>query len=130
MTRRAAGFTLVELVMTIALLTVGVPALISLGTNCLTSMHQGTYATTASMLAQEKLEQVLADRACSTRGFNYIVSGNYPAESSIPPFSGYTRSVTIAADSTYSGIVFRNVSVTVTAPDGNAVALSTWVLNP
>ena len=126
--RTQRGFTLVELVMTLMLLVIGVPALITLGNQCLQNLHQGAFVTTASALSQEKLEHILADVACDSRGPAYIIAGNYPAENPVTGFPGYTRSVTIAADSTFNGIVFRNVQVTTTAPDGTASSLSTWVL--
>lgn len=121
------GFTLIELVMTLMLLAIGVPALITLGNQCLQNLHQGAYNTTATALCQEKLERILNDVDNSSRGTAYVVSGNYPAEASIAGFSGYSRSVTIDPDSTFNSITFRNVKVTTTAPDGTTISLSTWV---
>ncbi|MBI5838391.1 MAG: prepilin-type N-terminal cleavage/methylation domain-containing protein [Candidatus Eisenbacteria bacterium] len=122
------GFTLIELVLVLMVLAVGIPPLISLGNNCLQSLHQGAYVTTATSLAQEKLENVAQDRALVSRGWSYIVAGNYPAESPVTGFPGYARATTIATDSTYSGVTYRNVSVTVTAPDNTQVTLFAWVV--
>lgn len=123
------GFTMVELVMVLVLVAVGVPPLISIGNTCLQKMHQGSYATVGTALAQEKLETILGDKAAPSRGFSYIVTGNYPAEPNVAGFTTYARSVTIDTDSTYNSVTFRCVTVTVTTPDGQACALSTWVLN-
>jgi prepilin-type N-terminal cleavage/methylation domain-containing protein len=127
--RRESGFTLIELVMVLMVLAIGIPALINLGTNCVRGMHQGAYVTTATSLAQEKLETIVGDEALASRGFAYITSANYPAEATITGFPGYSRSVTIAPDTVYNAVTFRNVSVTVTAPDATPVTLFTWVIN-
>lgn len=121
------GYTLIELVMTLMLLGIGVPTLITVGNQCLQGLHQGAYVTTASSLAQEKLEKILSDRDAANRGYSYIIAGNYPAENPVSGFTGFSRAVTVAADSTYDSITFRNVSVTVTCPDGTTCTLFTWV---
>jgi prepilin-type N-terminal cleavage/methylation domain-containing protein len=122
------GYTLIELVMVLMVLAVGVPPLISLGSNCVQNLRQGAYVTTATTLAQEKLEAIVGDRALVSRGWTYIAAGNYPAESPVTGFAGFSRSVTVSADSTYNAVVYRNVSVTVTAPDNTQVTLFTWVV--
>jgi hypothetical protein len=57
---------------------------------------------------------------------NYLVGSNYPAESPVAAFSNYGRSVSIVPDSTYDGVTFRTVSVTVTCPNIPAVTVTTW----
>ncbi|HVP37546.1 MAG TPA: prepilin-type N-terminal cleavage/methylation domain-containing protein [Candidatus Saccharimonadales bacterium] len=123
------GFTLVELVLVLMLLGLCLPPLINVGSNCVQKLHQGAYVTTATSLAQEKLEIILADRSIPSRGFAYITAANYPAENPVAGFPGYQRTTTVAADSSYSSVTFRNVSVTVTAPDGTQVTLFTWVVS-
>lgn len=123
------GFTLIELVMLLVILAIGVPPLIVIGNQILQQMHQSSYVTIGTALAQEKIETILGDKDAPSRGFTYIVSGNYAAESPVAGFTGYNRTVTIDADSTYNTITFRNVKVAVTTPDGQTCALSTWILN-
>jgi hypothetical protein len=115
--------------MLLVILAVGVPPLIVIGNQVLQQMHQSSYVTVATALAQEKIETILGDKDAPSRGFGYIISGNYPAESPVTGFTGYNRTVTIDADSTYNTITFRNVKVAVTTPDGQTCALSTWILN-
>jgi len=125
---RQAGYSLIELVMALVVVGVALPPMITIGNQCLQNMHQGAYVTAEVSLAQEKLEQLIADEASAGRGYSYIVSANYPAENPITGFTGYSRSVTIAADSTYNSMTFRNVKVTVTGPDGTSANLSTWLV--
>ena len=86
-------------------------------------------ASIAAQLAQAKLEEITADRNAATRGFTYVVAGNYPAETPVPAFSAFQRSVSVAPDSTYDGVTFRTVSVTVTTSGIPPVTLSTWFVN-
>ncbi len=120
---------MVELVMVLVLMAVGVPPLISIGNTCLQKMHQGSYVSVATALAQEEIETILGDKAAPSRGFSYIVTGNYPAEPNVSGFATYARSVTIDTDSTYNSVTFRCVTVNVTTPDGQTCSLSTWILN-
>src|SRR5439155_927223 len=83
-------------------------------------------ATIAAQLAQAKMEELAADRNSPTRGFSYLVAANYPAESPVPAFPGYSRSVAFASDSTYDGVTFRTVGVTVVCPNIPPVTLTTW----
>jgi len=83
-------------------------------------------ATVAAQLAQAKMEEIAADKNSPMRGFAYLVAANYPAESPVPAFSNYNRSVSIAPDSTYDGVTFRTVSVTVSCPNIAPVTVSTW----
>jgi len=83
----ARGYSLIELVMTLVVVGIAVPPMITIGNQCLQTMHQGAYVTTMTTLAQEKLEQLIADEASAGRGYAYIVSGNYPAEN---PVTGLT----------------------------------------
>jgi hypothetical protein len=74
------------------------------------------------------MEEITADKSSPARGFEYLVGRNYLPEDPVPAFPGYRRTVTIAPDSTFDGVRFRAVSVTVTAAGGKLppVTLTTW----
>ena len=50
----------------------------------------------ARWLAAEKIEDVLADRHSSTRGYSYVSSGSYPAENPVTGHAGFSRSVSVS----------------------------------
>jgi prepilin-type N-terminal cleavage/methylation domain-containing protein len=97
-----AGFTLIETVIVIVLLGLSFAVLIPL---TVSTRNSATPVLTqqAAALAQEKLEQVFADRLDQTtpRGFTYATTpGNYPAESPIAGVTGFSRSVAITCVTT------------------------------
>ncbi len=129
--RRAAapGFTLVEVVILIVIAGIAILPLAMLFATTSIRSSDARSASVAAQLAQAKLEEITADRNASTRGFSYVVAGNYPAETPIPAFSAFQRSVAVAPDSTYDGVTFRTVNVTVTTSGISPVTLATWFVN-
>ena len=123
---RNSGFTLIEVVLIIVIAGVAVLPLSMLFANSSIRSGDARNATVAAQLAGAKLEELAADRDSPTRGFSYLVSGNYPSESPVTAFPGYSRSVAIAVDSTYDGVTFRNVRVTVSCANIPPVTLTTW----
>lgn len=86
------GFTLIEIILLIVILAIAIPGLISV-LSFITKGQVNTLGTTTSaLLAQEKLEEVVADKRSPNRGYGYITNGNYPAD---VPMTGYNRSVNI-----------------------------------
>src|ERR1043165_5168889 len=90
---RRRGFTLIESIAAIIILTIAVPPL-------LWAIRQGHFqrvnpmmASKARWLATEKLEDIIADRHSTTRGYTYLTVGNYSTESPVSGFTGFTRSV-------------------------------------
>jgi prepilin-type N-terminal cleavage/methylation domain-containing protein len=122
----AGGFTLVEVVLVIVIAAVSLLPLSMLFAT--TSIRSGDAhnATLAAQLAEAKMEEITADKNSPTRGYAYITPAHYPAESPVPAFAGYSRSVTVAPDSVYDGVTFRTVSVTVTSSNIPPVTLTTW----
>lgn len=125
----AAGFTLIEVVILIVVAGIAVLPLAMLFATTSIRSSDAQSASVAAQLAQAKLEEITADRNASTRGFSYVTAGNYPAENPVPAFSAFQRSVSVAADSTYDGVTFRSVSVTVTTSGVPPVTLTTWFVN-
>jgi Tfp pilus assembly protein PilV len=128
--RRAApatGFTLIEAIMSIVILSISVPAMIYAVRNAHTQRVNPMMASTARWLASEKLEDIIADAHSSTRGYTYVLASNYPAESPVTSFTGYSRSVSVTetgADLASPGTGYKKVVVTVTWTDGTATARS------
>ena len=125
----APGFTLVEVVIIIVIAGIAILPLAMLFATTSIRSSDARSASVAAQLAQAKLEEITADRNSSTRGFTYVTAGNYPAETPIPAFGAFQRSVTVAPDSTYDGVTFRTVGVTVTTSGIPPVTLTTWFVN-
>ncbi len=126
---KSGGFTLIEVVLVIVIAAIAVLPLSMLFANASIRSGDARNATVAAQLAQTKMEEITADKNSPTRGFTYIVGANYPAESPVVAFPGYSRSVAIAPDSTYDGVAFRTVSVTVTCANIAPITLTTWFTN-
>ncbi|MFH0777831.1 MAG: hypothetical protein V2A71_04285 [Candidatus Eisenbacteria bacterium] len=123
------GFSLFEVVLAVIILgAVGLP-LLSMFVNSSLRSGDGYLISTATNLAQEKLEEIVADRFSPARGFDYVMPANYPAENPVSGYDGFSRTVAIAADSAYSGVTYRTITVTVSNAAIDGVSLCTWVTN-
>jgi type II secretory pathway pseudopilin PulG len=129
LTDRPAGFTLVEIVLIIVIAAVAILPLSMLFANTSIRSGDARNATIAAQLAQAKMEELTADKNSPTRGFSYLIAANYPAESPVTAFPGYSRTVAFAPDSIYDGVTFRTVGVTVVCPNIPPVTLTTWFTN-
>jgi len=124
-----AGFTLIEIVLIIVIAAIAILPLSMLFANSSIHSSDARNATLAAELAQAKMEELTADKNSPARGFSYLVAANYPAENPVAAFTGYSRSVSFGADSTYDSVTFRTVSVTVTCTNIPPVTLTTWFTN-
>lgn len=114
---RARGFTLIEAIVSIVILSTAVPAMLWAVSQAQRDRIGPVKASQARWLATEKLEDIIADRHSTTRGYSYLVNNNYAAESSITGYPGFTRSVAISetgADLASAGTGFKRATVTVT----------------
>lgn len=128
------GFSLVEAIAALVILALAIPPMMWALRASGAHRANSVLATTARLLAQEKLEDVLADRHSTTRGYGYIAAGNYPDEVPVDAFPGFRRSVAInetGADLTSPGTGYKTVSVAVSYTDatgaGRTIALQTVV---
>lgn len=90
----AKGFTLIEVILVIVIMAIAIPGLIS-AVSFMTQSQVNTIGTTTAMdLAQERMEQIVADKMNPLvgMGYGYIISGNYLPDT---PMTGYNRSVNI-----------------------------------
>jgi prepilin-type N-terminal cleavage/methylation domain-containing protein len=130
--RRAknSGMTLIELVIAIAIIAVLFPVMISAFFNPVANAVWGDQMVQAMSLAQEKMEEIYADKANNSvsLGYSYITLSNYPAENPVSGFSAFNRSVTITEVSgsdlstTSSGSGFKKVVVTVKVASANCAS--------
>jgi hypothetical protein len=101
--------------------------LISMFANATANSVEPELVTQAVFLAQERIEMVLADYHFDGCGYDYVVDANYTNEPSIPEFPGFASTISIAAQATYDGVDYKEVSVTITHGAIAPVTLTTWV---
>ncbi|MBX3385185.1 MAG: hypothetical protein KF768_01295 [Phycisphaeraceae bacterium] len=116
-TLRSPGFTLIEAIGAIVLLSIAVPVMFWALRDAQLRRADPASLTVARWLAVERMETVIADRHAPARGYAHIIPANYPAESPVPGFPSHTRTVTItetgpALTGPGSGYKFVRVSVT------------------
>lgn len=121
------GFTLIEAIACVVMLAALIPPTLWAIRESHRQRVNPMLASRARWLATEKLEDVIADRHSTTRGYGYLVSGNYAAESSISGFPGFTRQVAFvetAANLVSSGTGYKRITVTVNWTDAAGTARS------
>jgi len=123
---RSAGFTLVEAVLVVVVAGIALLPLSMLFANTSIRSGDARTATVAAQLAQSKMEEIAADKSSPARGFDYLAGGNYLPEDPVPAFPGYRRTVAVSPDSSFDGIRFRAVTVTVAGGNLPPIALTTW----
>ena len=84
-----------ETVAAIVILAIAVPPMVWALREGHTQRVNPVMASTARWLLTEKLEDIIADRHSTTRGWAYLIPGNYTAESPVTDFDGFDRSVTL-----------------------------------
>ncbi len=123
----AAAFTLIEAIAAIVILTVAIPPIV-VGISDAHRRRSGPVLfERARWLAAERLEDVIADRHSSIRGYAYITNANYPAETSINGFTAFSRTTSITETGptlVAAGTGYKTVTVTVTFPNPIAAPLS------
>lgn len=131
-TRRA--MTLMEVVAAVVLIGVAAPPLLMAVRDATVMRASNQKEIVARWLVSEKLEDIIADRHSSTRGWAYVTGSNYPAETTLTGFAGFSRSVTVAetgVDLVSAGTGYKTVTVTVSWSDpryGNkSLAIATVV---
>ncbi len=124
---RRAGFTMTEAITALVILATAVPAMMWSVRQAHGHRANRVLASRAHWLAVEKLEDVIADRHSGTRGYSYLIASNYPAESSLTGFPGFSRTVAFnetGANLSSPGSGYMRVTVTVSYTDAAGAARS------
>lgn len=110
------GLTLIEAVATVVIIAIAAPAV-------MWAMARGhdlrigpVMVNRARFLAAERLEEVLADRFNTARGYTYVQTSNYTAENAVTGFAGLSRTTSVSetgASLSGSGTGYKTVTVTV-----------------
>lgn len=116
------GLTLIEAIVAIVVISIAVPPLIISMSDASVRRTSQTMRARARWLAVERLESIIADRHSATRGYAHLVAGNYPAETPVAGFAGFSRSVAFNTTGANfaAGTGYRTCSVTVTWMDARS----------
>ena len=115
--RNNNGFSLLEAVFTVLILSIGFYASLFLTSNILVTAQISDQNIIGTELANNKTELIMADK--KFKGYTYVDNTNYTSESLAEPFAGYSRSVSVVevqgSDLTtpLSGSGLKRVNVTV-----------------
>ena len=93
---RTHAFSLIEAIIAIVILAVAVPGMFWAIRDASERRAEPVMLARARWLAAEKLEDIVADRYCTTRGYDYVQNANYPAEAAVNGFAGFSRQVVVA----------------------------------
>ncbi len=128
---RVDGFSLLELVITIMLLSVAIPGIVEMYNTALTNSHTSEIITTAELLAAEQIEIILAHKAGSGAGYGYgsITQARYANVNPAAPFGEYTRSVTVQTVNPGAAYEYKLITVTVDNSLINPVTLTTFIMD-
>ncbi len=116
--RRA--FTLIESIMAVVVISIMVPPTLVLIRDAQIRRASPILASRARWLASEKLEDVIADRHSTTRGWTYLVNGSYPTENPVNGFANFSRSVAVAETGPNlitAGTGYKKITVTISWVD-------------
>ena len=124
-TARTHGFTLIETIAAIVILAVAIPPMLwSVRVSHIQRINP-MLASKARWVATEKLEDIIADRHSTTRGWAYLEDpANYPAEPTISGYPGFSRTVTLTetlADLSTPGDGYMTVAVAVQWTDATGI---------
>ena len=75
--RRSTGFTLIETIAAIVILSISIPTMLMMLSKAHHERANPVMISRARWLAASKLEDIIADRHSTTRGYSYLISGNY-----------------------------------------------------
>jgi prepilin-type N-terminal cleavage/methylation domain-containing protein len=123
---RRPAFTLIEVTIAIVVLSLAVPSIFWALRDSSIRRVDPINVSRARWLANEKLEDVLADAHSTTRGYAYLVNANYSAESPVTGFTGFSRSVaiTVSDGNLVAGVGtgFKTIVVSVGFTDGKGAS--------
>jgi prepilin-type N-terminal cleavage/methylation domain-containing protein len=120
--RSRRGFTLIEAIIAVVVMAIAIPPMFWAFRDSNVRRVDPINVSRARWLAEEKLEDILADARSTTRGYTYVIDANYPAEAPVAGFTGFYRSVAITQSGVGlvagSGTGFKTATVSVVYVDG------------
>ena len=87
------GYTVIELLLTVVIISVGMVGIMSLFENATKGALQADLNIIAANLCRERLEIIVSDKAAY--GYASILSESYPDENFSSDFSVYTRNIVV-----------------------------------
>jgi prepilin-type N-terminal cleavage/methylation domain-containing protein len=105
------GFTLLEVLVAIVILTTGLLGTAGLTTGVIRGNHYSKNVTSATAVAQTKLETI------KSGGYSYATTANFPSDTVSMGGTTFTRATTIASSSPAANM--KTVSVTVSWTESN-----------
>jgi hypothetical protein len=118
--RGRSGITIVEAIAAVVVMAVAVPPMTWAVRQAHGQRANAVLASRARWLACEQLEDVIADRHSSTRGYAYLDAANYPAETPVAGQQAFSRTVTVqetGASLAGTGTGYKKVVCTVSYSD-------------
>ena len=119
------GFTLIETIAAVVMLSIAVPPMMWAINEAHMQRVNPVLVSRARWLGVSKLEDVIADRHSTTRGYGYLIAANYPDETPVTGHAAFNRTVTFnetEADLTTAGTGYMNVTVQVSWSDATGVS--------
>lgn len=133
-TRAQRGFTIVDTILMMMIVGIGLSGIIMFFANTNREVLDSNFTVMASALAQERVEQVVADRG--SQGYAAVTQNTYPAEPNMAaPFAGFSRTTTVTEvdpanpNAALVGSGLKRIDVQVAWNGGQTVSLSTMVGN-
>jgi prepilin-type N-terminal cleavage/methylation domain-containing protein len=118
--RREEGFSLVEVLVALALIAGGLLAIATMSLTSLQSVDRSGEETTAMILGQQRIEwlrnQAYASSALAAGTTSETLTGDY---------SGYSRVTVIVDDVPIAGV--KRLTVSTTSPSGRVVPISSFI---
>lgn len=129
------GFSLIEAILSTLILSVSLAGGMLVMQNVSRHAMTGELNTTAIQLANEKMDMIMADK--EFKGYDYLISENYPTETELGTTGVFTRQVSIMEVSrdnfnmpqVGSGLKKVDVIVSWGLQSGSSVTLSTLLAN-
>ena len=115
----AGGFTLVEIMIALFILSVGLLAVATMQISAIRGNTMGNDVTHATLLAQDMLEQLKNSTNISTVADGNDVDGIYNRSWTLTAASGVARTATVTVSWTTMGNTHNVVLTTITRGDGS-----------